>query len=178
MLFMLCFPGLNVGQVPKTRASIASFAFTSVAAITLMVLSHLEHTRSSRPSTILTLYFFTSTVLDAIRARTIWIISESLPFSIFFTINVSFRAVIFALEILEKTSNFKKLYKEIPRESTVNVFNRNLFWWLNPLLGTGFRRVLEVETLIPIDERLNSPYARQKLFARWSAGNDILRRIS
>jgi len=165
MLIVLCIPGL----VPKTRASIASTAVTSGFSIVLTLLSHLEHTRNFRPSVILSLYFGTTLVFDAVQTRTLWSISGNVLFSILFSVNVGFRLVLFVLESLEKKSSFKQPYKELAQETAGNVFNRNLFWWLNPLLKTGYKRIIEVETLPPIDNRLNSSNTQRKLLAKWNA---------
>ncbi|KAF7512373.1 hypothetical protein GJ744_001941 [Endocarpon pusillum] len=165
MLILLCIPGL----IPKTRASIATVALSTALAFALVPLSHLEHTRSFRPSALLSLYFGLSMLFDAARARTLWCISDNVLFAVFFSINLGFRLVLFILESLQKQAGFKPSYQELALEEAVNVFNRNTFWWLNSLLFDGFRHVLRVATLPTIDGRLFSIDSQLQLFAKWDS---------
>ncbi|KAL4964262.1 P-loop containing nucleoside triphosphate hydrolase protein [Aspergillus stella-maris] len=71
----------------------------------------------------------------------------------------------FALESLEKDGPLDPL----PGEARGNVFNRNLFWWLNPLLLQGFREVLAVDKLIAIDHRVNNETDTDKFARKWDA---------
>lgn len=52
-------------------------------------------------------------------------------------------------------------------ESTSGVSGRSLFWWLNGLFVQGFRKVLGVDDLFSISERLGSERLAEKLQRRW-----------
>ncbi|KAJ5350728.1 hypothetical protein N7541_008455 [Penicillium brevicompactum] len=74
-----------------------------------------------------------------------------------------------ALESVEQKPFIADEAQKLPKETTANVFNRSLFWWLNPLLLQGFKDVLEADKLLSIDERVNDA-SRGDLFARkWDA---------
>ena len=79
-----------------------------------------------------------------------------------------------ALESVEQKPFIADEAQRLPKETTANVFNRSLFWWLNPLLLQGFKDVLEADKLLSIDERVNDA-SRGDLFARkWDAGTSLI----
>lgn len=79
-----------------------------------------------------------------------------------------------ALESVEQKPFIADEAQKLPKETTANVFNRSLFWWLNPLLLQGFKDVLEADKLLSIDERVNDA-SRGDLFARkWDAGTSLI----
>jgi hypothetical protein len=88
-------------------------------------------------------------------------------FSVVFTAAVGVKLVITVLESVEKRKILRDPYKNSPRETLSGVFNRNVFWWLNPLLGTGFSKIIDIVSLPEIDDRLNCPVAQIKLQKRW-----------
>jgi hypothetical protein len=88
-------------------------------------------------------------------------------FSVVFTAAVGVKLVITVLESIEKRKLLRDPYKNSPRETLSGVFNRNVFWWLNPLLGTGFSKVIDIVSLPEIDDRLNCPVAQSKLQTKW-----------
>ncbi|KAF9890446.1 hypothetical protein FE257_005851 [Aspergillus nanangensis] len=163
LLILIVVPGLNV---PKTRATIATAALSAAASISLIGLSYLQHSRSPRPSTLLTLFLALSVALDAIRARTIWAVQPKLIF-IIFVLGLASDLAKFLLECREVPRYPSDPPKVPPKESTANVFNRSLFWWLNPLLFRGFKNVLEVENLTSIDERVNSDTDGDTFARKW-----------
>ena len=87
-------------------------------------------------------------------------------FVIVFIVGLVCDTVKFVLESLEKDGPSNPL----PGEARGNVFNRNLFWWLNPLLLQGFREVLAVDKLIAIDHRVNNETDTDKFARKWDAG--------
>ncbi|ETN41096.1 uncharacterized protein HMPREF1541_03031 [Cyphellophora europaea CBS 101466] len=154
--------------VPKTRASIATAALSFYISLLLLALSHFEHLRSVRPSALLSLYFGLSILFDTIRARTLWTIEGNLPFAVAFSVDLGFKLALFIFESLEKESGYRRAtYETVSHETAGNVFTRGLFWWLNPLLWKGFRRILDVDQLPAIDNELSSPELQKRVWARW-----------
>jgi ATP-binding cassette, subfamily C (CFTR/MRP), member 1 len=155
--------------VPKTHATIPTTALTLAVSVGFVFLSHLEHARSVRPSSTLIIYHGFTFLFDVVRMRTIWALPNNLVFSVLFTMSVAVKLIITILESVEKNHCLQRSYKEIPRETTSGVFNRNVFWWLNPLLGAGFSKTMALESLPAIDERLNPPEAQKTLQIKWNS---------
>jgi ATP-binding cassette, subfamily C (CFTR/MRP), member 1 len=164
LLVLLCIPGAGIS---RTWASTPIVAFTLAVSVAFVFLSHLEHTRNVRPSTTLTLYHAFTLLFDAIRTQTICALPNNLLFSAVFTTAVSVKLVVTVLESIEKRKILQEPYTNSPRETLSGVFNRNVFWWLNPLLGAGFSKIIELVSLPVIDVRLNCPEAQTKLQKRW-----------
>lgn len=141
---------------------------TLVGALGFCILSHLEHTRAVRPSSILNIYFFFTLIFDSARARTLWAIPDNRVPAIVFTTTVALKSLILLLEATEKRRLLRPMYTQYPPETTSSVFNRNFFWWLNPLLITGFGKELSVEKLFPIDDALGVDSTEEKLNSRWN----------
>ncbi|KDB28000.1 hypothetical protein H109_00227 [Trichophyton interdigitale MR816] len=51
----------------------------------------------------------------------------------------------------------------------IALYNRSVFWWLNPLLLQGFREILQAEKLSAIDRRLSGG-DEQPFLGKWEAG--------
>lgn len=142
---------------PRTRASIASAALTSAAAIGSLVLSQYEHLHSPRPSSLLGVYFFFSLLLELARIRTLWKVFPSLAITVVFSISEALKLIVLVLESVHKRSLLKLNYKDTPLETTGGIFSRCLFLWLDPLLLRGYRKELSIEDLPTIDEELSDP---------------------
>ncbi|KAL4811793.1 P-loop containing nucleoside triphosphate hydrolase protein [Aspergillus spinulosporus] len=161
LLVLLVLPRLDI---PKTRATIATAAVSAGASLSGFAISYWLHRRSPRPSTLLTLFLGACLPLDAVRARTIWAVQPRW-FVVIFIVGLACDAVKFVLESLEKGGASNPL----PGEARGNIFNRNLFWWLNPLLLQGFREVLVVEKLTAIDDRVNNERNAGQFARKWDA---------
>ncbi|RDW67218.1 Metal resistance protein YCF1 [Aspergillus mulundensis] len=171
LLILLVVPSL---EIPKTRATVAAAAISIAASLAALALSYRQHRRSPRPSTLLTLFLGSCIPLDAVRARTIYAVQPRTYF-IVFVVGLACDSAKFILECLEKTGSGDA--NPLPGEATGNVFNRNFYWWLNPLLLRGFREVLAVEKLAAIDDRVNSESDAERFARKWDAGMQATIRI-
>ncbi|KAM4057712.1 reverse transcriptase (RNA-dependent DNA polymerase) [Hirsutella rhossiliensis] len=102
-----------------------------VTAILLCLLSYLEHGRSIRPLSILLLYCMFSTLFDAIRARTVWLVSPASTLAALAIASVVAKAVVLVLESHEKSNSIIAPKEAYGPESTSSVLNRSIFFWLN-----------------------------------------------
>ncbi|KAM3068089.1 hypothetical protein ACMFMF_009454 [Clarireedia jacksonii] len=142
---------------PRTSATTPSAALNLAAALFLILLSHLEHQRSIRPSSIINIYIFSSLLLDIARVRTQWLLSHHEPsIAALLAVSVALKCVILALEATQKRRLLVAAYRNRSIESTEGIFSRFFFWWLNPLFLAGSRKVLRFEDLFQIDEALDS----------------------
>lgn len=161
-------------SVPRTRASLAAAIVYLLSTIVFMCLSELEHTRSPRPSHILTGYFFLSCLLDIIRARTLWMINDATLGAALFTATLIIRALALFLESSPKARSLKPEYKDTPPESTNGIFSLFLLWWLNPLLRLGSREDLSLESLLRLATNMSPRLLLKDTSSRWARGGLII----
>ncbi|KAH5529875.1 hypothetical protein HBI29_022040 [Parastagonospora nodorum] len=154
-------------SAPRTPFSISVAALGLFVAICMLFLTHLEHYRSSRPASLLSLYLGLSLLFDIVRTRTLWIVERNRTFAITFSIGVGIHLVLFlAINIC---SNAATTDQRLPHETRANVYTRGLFWWLNPLFWLGSKTVLDVPHLPAIDSGLRSQDFFDEVWSRWIA---------
>lgn len=153
---------------PTTAATVPTVAVTMIIFVVFICMSHLEHLRSLQPSTTLGLYLGISLLFDVARARTLWWIAGCRAPAAVFSASCAVKAVILVLEATEKRSLLKEPYKTRADEALSGVYNRSLFWWLNRLLYRGFKTILTVDTLTPLDDDLISASNPRSLADRWN----------
>jgi hypothetical protein len=166
LLVLVLLPQL---QIPKTRTTVAAVALDAVTALLMVSVSYSQHYRSPRPSTLLLLFLSLSLPLNGIRARTIWAAQTHL-FCAVFIAGLGLDLVKLLLESVEQNPFLTNEATKSPRETIANVFNRSMFWWLNPLLIQGFQEVLEADKLQSIDARVNDAAGRDLFTRKWDAG--------
>ncbi|KAL7917975.1 ABC transporter [Trichoderma austrokoningii] len=139
-----------------------------VSYIWLLYASYLEHIRSVRPSTILCLYFGVSSLLDLASPNIVFFtpsyhVVAHIPLVIYLV-----KLVLLAAEVTEK----RKLllmpqWRNTSPEAAASIYSRVLFVWLNPLFLKGYRTLLTVNTLTPLDQDILSASRPIKLQERW-----------
>lgn len=139
----------------------------------MITVSYLEHSRSLRPSIFLNAYLFLTIPLDIAQARTLWLASttfDEIIFSRLFTATIAVKA---ALIILESQHKSKVVVcfdvKEHSPEETSGLFGLGAFVWLNQLFLTGYRKILTLDDLFPLDQNLASEVLQLKLATRIEA---------
>lgn len=120
---------------PRTHLSIPAAVVSLFVATLVPFLTHLEHYRSPRPASLLSVYLGLVLLFDIVRTRTLWVIHDNRPFAITFSVDVGVHlALLLAINIC---FNAATTDQELPRETRANVYTRGLFWWLNPLFWAG-----------------------------------------
>ncbi|PQE11588.1 ABC multidrug transporter protein [Rutstroemia sp. NJR-2017a WRK4] len=158
----------NTSHAPKTSATIASASLNLVSAVSLILLSHFEHSKTIKPSDIINIYLFASLLLDITRVRTQWLLpNREDSIASILTLSVVLKVLILGLEATEKRKYLISTYRNYSRESTSGIFNHLFFWWLNPLFLTGSGKVLSFEDLYAIDEALGSESVARSLQETW-----------
>ena len=157
-------------SVPTTRASLSAAIIYVVSTVVFALLSELEHTRSPRPSYILSTYFLVSCLLDTIRARTLWIVVDANLAAALFTATLVMRALVLFFESSPKTHALKAQYKGLPPESTNGIFSLFLLLWLNPLLRLGYRKDLKLTSLLRLESQMSSDVLFKETSAQWARG--------
>lgn len=158
----------SLGQL--RTASLAASCASFVASLFFCVLSYTEHARSLRPSALLNAYLLVSLLLDSAILRSLW--QSGLPSEVcaVFTISFAIKAALLVLEAVEKTAyvatgNPNQRNPEI----TSGLYSRGLFWWVNPLLLDGFRRLLEPRDLYTLDESMAACLVNDKFWKTWDS---------
>lgn len=172
----LVYAGLNLallilwasGHGLTTRATLASSVLSLCAALALAVLSQVQHGKSPRPSFIITGYLLISLPLNGARVRTAWLLaSDKHLVPAILTAALAVQVLILVLETKNKRKILAGAYRSLSREATSGLLSRGLFWWLRHLLSDGSRRILAVEDLESINEKLRSSKLSSELQVRW-----------
>ncbi|KAJ5195611.1 uncharacterized protein N7498_009049 [Penicillium cinerascens] len=98
----------------NTRATIPVTAIGLLAIVVMGALSYLEHRRSPRPSSLLTLYLLAAAPLNVARARTLWYMPSSNGVVISFTVTVVLMVIALGLELAPKDALMREELVEKP----------------------------------------------------------------
>jgi len=110
--------------------------------------------------------------LNGARVRTAWLLASSSAsdkhdlMPAILTAALAVQVLILVLETKNKRKILAGAYRSLSREATSGLLSRGLFWWLRHLLSDGSRRVLAVEDLESINEKLGSRKLSSELHAR------------
>ncbi|KAK1450990.1 ABC transporter [Colletotrichum cuscutae] len=153
--------------ITHTRATIPTAILSLIASIELGLLSWLAHQRSVRPSFVLSVYLFLSILFDTARARTLWMLGPHQTIPAIFTCTLAVRAVMILLESTEKRRILVPEHKGYSKEVTSGTFNRSVFFWLMSLFINGYRNILQLDDLYPLDPKLASEPLYRRLAGAW-----------
>ncbi|KAH7319081.1 putative ATP-binding cassette transporter [Rhexocercosporidium sp. MPI-PUGE-AT-0058] len=137
----------------RTRASLASTAINLVVDLEVPFLSYLEHVRSIKPSSVLTVFLLLSILLDLPQARTLYLQHDKNAIAALFSAIIGLKLVLLLLEVQNKRSYLRNPYKSLGREPTSGILNRSFFWWINGLFVTGYRGLITFDDLESLDEK-------------------------
>jgi hypothetical protein len=126
----------------------------------MCLLSHLEHTKSIRPSALLNFYLFFSVLFDAVQLRTLWEIQGLETVAKVFSLAFIFKVALLVLEATEKGALLNTPYRSSAPEAKSGLYNRSLFWWLNPFLVVGFKCLDGLRTIDRQSAPALTPYSR------------------
>ncbi|KAI2758722.1 hypothetical protein DTO012A8_9693 [Penicillium roqueforti] len=139
---------------PAQNVSVAGATLSLIAAISIVVLLHLEHSRAVRPSFLVSAYLLITVLLDIARVRTAWLLPYGRAYPTCLTASLATKLLLLVLANIEKRKWL--LLSEQSTERTSGIFNRGLFAWLNELLRKGHTSLLTSDTLPNIHEKLSS----------------------
>lgn len=154
-------------SVSRTAMAAASLSF--LACLGLLWLSSVEHTRSARPSDIISVFTLISIILDVPQARTLWLRHRSdTAVAATFTACLAIKIGILFLEARSKRPWLLPPYRSHAPEALANVFDRTVLWWLGPLFLLTYRKNISFEDLYAIDESLRSESVEERFMQHWS----------
>lgn len=153
----------------RTSASIACVVISIVATATLSACSIFEHYRNPRPSSIIEIYLLLSLVFDIARVRTLFATEDARSLAWIALASLPIKFVLLILELKEKTSLLLENCERPAPEYVANFFNRLVFWWINPLLLSGYSRPLQEAGLFNVDPYVGDERELQKLADIWES---------
>ncbi|KAJ5698780.1 hypothetical protein N7462_000785 [Penicillium macrosclerotiorum] len=150
-----------------TKTSLAASLLSLIAITAACILSWLEDQRTVRPSDIMVIYFFVTTLLALPRARTLWLLSPIVKNqAILWTLLNIGTATVLCLESLHKTKVLRFAYRS-SKEGTSSFWVRSFFIWVLPLFRSGFTTILRVHNMPELDHNLQGVSAEQRLIKAW-----------
>ncbi|KAG4266616.1 hypothetical protein FPRO03_01900 [Fusarium proliferatum] len=169
--------GRNSSRFASGR-SLAAASLAFIAALLLVPLSWIEHSRAPRPSTAIAAYLSVTLLFDVARTRTAWLLITSglgQEYASVLTTATALKALMIYLESRQKEKWLGWDMKQHSPEETSGIWNLGVFFWLNTLFMKGYRAILTLESLYPLDKALeaethqhlvekvrNNPYKTQK----------------
>ena len=130
-------------------------------------LSYFEHSKSLRPSLLLTSYLLLTILLDAAQSRTLLTISPSWPLGRLQTAAIGFKAIILLLECIPKRQWEISRPKQRSPEITLGIFSIATFAWLRQLFVLGNRKLLDVDDLPMLDETMTPGKLDAEFWNEW-----------
>lgn len=132
----------------------------------MLVLSDLEHARSARPSILLNSYLFVTLLFDVVQIRTFWLAStthDEAAITQLMTAALVLKTVISFLESQHKTRWLQIDHKIQSPEETTGIYGLGAYVWLNRLFFTGWRKVITINDLFPLDSSMSAKALENRL---------------
>jgi ATP-binding cassette subfamily C (CFTR/MRP) protein 1 len=151
----------------RTAASIPSAVLGVISSACVIPLLHLEHTRSFRPSSLLSIYFLFSAALDLPILRTLHLRGDPASVIACNLVALLLKIVLLLLETRSKKAFLQPQYQHLSPQETSGIVNRSFLWWLLDLhrkAGNGFMRS---EDLYELDHELASDHLSEQISLTW-----------
>ncbi|KAK5998615.1 ABC multidrug transporter B [Cladobotryum mycophilum] len=150
------------------HVSVAASGLNFVGALALCGLSYMEHSRSARPSAVISIYLVVAIAFDTVQCRTLWLLGNPQGLATVFSAMLASKLTLFILEMQGKRHLLFRQWRSLNPESTSGIISRSLFWWLNDFLVRGFRASLSLASLYDTDQELGSGILLHRLQAQWT----------
>ncbi|KAI4743295.1 putative multidrug resistance protein [Aureobasidium sp. EXF-12298] len=107
----------------RTTTSTVAAVLALVIAMVLIPLSHTEHSRSVRPSTLICVYLVASMGFDAVQARTLFLTGVDIVIPATLCASIATKLIITMVEASEKRAYLRQPFCSYPPETIANTFN-------------------------------------------------------
>ncbi|PYH93315.1 ABC transporter [Aspergillus ellipticus CBS 707.79] len=161
---------ISVGSFGLPVLSITANSLDLVAAISISGLTFLEHSRSLRPSILLSAFLSLTVLFDIVRVRSLWLSAHThfqLIYVRLFTAATVWKAILLLLESLRHHGRSKCDQKAHSPEETSGLYGLGTFLWLLPLVMSGYKKILDLSDLFPL-ERPVAVESLQKTFPKYT----------
>ncbi|WPH03196.1 atp-binding cassette [Acrodontium crateriforme] len=155
-----------------------------VAAIAILPLSLLEHSRSLRPSALLSLFLVATTIKDflCLRLLTTDGSSRNIEFSLAF--HLCFTLSLLIAEMQSKQSHLLLEYKKLSPEELSGGLSRATLLWIVPIIVKGYQKFLSITDLPHLQRDMLSANLKTQMIDIWEnrvkpeARTSLLRSLS
>ncbi|KAB8278602.1 P-loop containing nucleoside triphosphate hydrolase protein [Aspergillus minisclerotigenes] len=151
---------------PRNLTSIPAATLGLANAIIIIGLSYVEDRKSTRPSSLLTVYLLLSILFNATQVRTLWL-THRIPTAAVQSSSTGTKLAMLLLELREKTSYPQSPYRDYPPEATSGIVNLSFVWGINRLFMTGYRKLMGNRDLYDLEPGLASGLAGERLKREW-----------
>jgi hypothetical protein len=161
----------SLSRIQASSTFLAASVLKLVAALTMITLSVADHNKSPRPSVLLNIYLSLTLLPDAAQARTFFLNSDNAPeitYSGVFCAALGLKVLILLLEAKKKSQWLAWDKKHHSPEEYSGIFSLGVFAWLNKLFLEGYKGVLTMDDLYPLDSALDG----KTLHSKFSANMD------
>lgn len=141
-----------------------------IGALVLFWVSPLAHWRSIEPSSLAVAYLSAKLACYAVLA-TVPGVAHDRPLEAIRGCSI---IPLLFLELQGKRSLLLPAYQSEPPESTTSFLGRVLFTWINPILFSGYTKILRVDDLPRLDQDLDSSNLRQAILRAWDQRGSYL----
>ncbi|KAB8254971.1 P-loop containing nucleoside triphosphate hydrolase protein [Aspergillus pseudonomiae] len=156
----------SVSPSLRTSTTIPAASLSLANAIVIIGLSYIEDRKSTKPSSLLTIYLLLSILSDAVQVRTLWL-THRIPMAAVQSAITGTKLAMLLLEMREKTSYLQSPYRDYPPEATSGIVNLSFIWWINRLFMTGYRKLMGNRDLYDLEPGLASGPAGERLKRMW-----------
>lgn len=144
-----------------------------ISSLVLFVLSYYEHSRAVQPSTLISVYLLLSLVFNAARTRTLWQMGVKPGIASLFSASLAVNVLLLLLESLDKSKYLGVGDGKYGPEDTGGFINRTLFFWMNRLICTGYRRSLSLGDIYQLPNKFADGSLQFRWQGYWSKGRPV-----
>lgn len=152
---------------PQTAVPAAALELCAVLLVS--VLSYVEHKKSIRPSSLIQTYLLFSILFDITEIRSVWFIPGYRAVAGTLIAAILIKATIVLLEAGDKVQSSQPVQKKTSPEEISSIFGQSTFFWLNPLLIKGSRKVLSDNDLYPLANDVNVDSLGPRFQEAWNS---------
>jgi len=160
----------GMGRAFVVKTTLGTSILTLVATLVLAALSDFEHCRTTRPSILIQAFLIFKVLLDMVRVRTEWFLSDNRLVAILFSASFALHVVLLQIESLQKWKYMTLPPEAVPPEERQGIFGLSFFTWLNPLFREGYNRDLTMDDLPLIDDKIKGEQLHARLLSNWKKG--------
>lgn len=151
----------NVGSAPPPLTYLET-ASGFIGALVLLWVSSLAHWRSVEPCSLVVAYLSAKLACYAVLATAPGAALHR-PLEVIQGCSI----IVLFLEFRGKRSILLPAYQSEPPEATSSFLGRVLFTWINPILLSGYTKILRGHDLPPLDRDLDSRGLRRAILRAW-----------
>jgi ATP-binding cassette subfamily C (CFTR/MRP) protein 1 len=163
--------------IQRSAAAVGGATLALLDTVAFCFLSYFEHGKNIRPSAILGTYLFFTLVFDTVRVRTLWLIGQDTNEARIFTTSVVLKVCILCLEVKEKREYLTEQDKYRGPEELSGILSQGVYYWLNQIISQGYRKVLSLEDLYPLDDQLSAQSLQGRFSKKWDNCESSFARI-